>query len=148
MRWEVEDELIVGSLAEMKKNSGRESPLRRKIELYLLLAAHSVKVYLNESTKIKMFEGELTELHPNFYKIFNDWVVKYAKNALTVNPRRLNMLYLDNSHREVKRKPIAYEDFNVKVALLVDSMPVPDPDSSYEVKEEAQSVSLHHEEYY
>lgn len=100
------------------------------MHVYLLLAAYSVKVYLNDN--VKMFEGELTQLLPSFLKIFGVWGSKYAKSALTVNPKRLNKLYLDNSHPRQRTSPAPYEDLNEKVANLVDTMPIPDPDSMQE----------------
>lgn len=121
----------MNSLPAMKRISNNENGYSKQTHLYLLLAGYSVKVYLNESDK--MFEGVLTEMLPNFLSVFGLWCSKYAKPGLAINPKKLNRLYIDGNHRTPRKKVLHYEDLNVKVADLVDHMPIPDPDSGDEV---------------
>lgn len=50
--WDIDDEMVVGSIAGMKWLSGQDSPRIKQLHLYLLLAAYSVKVYLNDTGKL------------------------------------------------------------------------------------------------
>ena len=78
----------------------------------MLLAAYSVKVYLNDD--IKIFEGEMNNLLPKFQQIFQTWGTKFARTALIINPKKLNSKYTEfsNTHDE---KEVHHEDLNSKV---------------------------------
>jgi hypothetical protein len=57
----------------------------------LLFAGFSVKVYLNDN--VKVFESEMLEMLPDFSQVFQSWTERFAKEALRINPLRLNNAY-------------------------------------------------------
>lgn len=97
LKWPIFDETISNHANTLQPLCPdlSESHDQKCMELYLLLAAYSVKVYLNED--IKIFEGELNALLPKFQMIFQTWGGKFAKTALIINPKKLNAKYNDFS---------------------------------------------------
>jgi hypothetical protein len=127
--WPLSDSIIIDNAHHLKKLLPNESPHVKCLELYLLLSAYSVKVYLNDSVKI--FDSELSEVMPGFYVAFQAWGTKFARPTLNVNPKRLNRFFLDHVSKPAKTRYQTYEDLNNKVSILVENLPVPDLDSDY-----------------
>lgn len=95
LKWQYTDLTIknfASTLKPLLKNGPEENLDYKCLELYLLLSAYSVKVYLNED--IKLFEAEMNELLPKFQQIFHTWGSKFAMTALSTNPKKLNRKYV------------------------------------------------------
>lgn len=93
LKWPIYDETIknhANTLQNLRPGCSDNFELKC-MELYMLLAAYSVKVYLNED--IKIFEGEMNSLLPKFQQIFQTWGTKFARTALIINPKKLNAKY-------------------------------------------------------
>jgi hypothetical protein len=114
LKWPILDETIKNHATTLKSlGSGTSDQLELKcMELYLLLAAYSVKVYLNED--IKIFEGEMNDLLPKFPQIFQTWGTKFARTALIINPKKLNSKHNEFSTKH-DEKVVHHEDLNSKV---------------------------------
>lgn len=124
MKWQYTDSTIknyANTLRPLSKNEPHENIDYKCMELYLLLSAYSVKVYLNED--IKLFEVEMNELLPKFQQIFHTWGSKFAMTALSTNPKKLNRKYIETS---IKKSDASHEDFNKKVNELVETNPTGD----------------------
>jgi hypothetical protein len=68
---------------------------------------------------------------PSFYVTFQAWGAKFARPTLSVNPKRLNYFFVDHVPKMAKPSYQTYDDFNNKVGMLVENLPIPDMDSDY-----------------
>ena len=72
-------------------SSANENLDYKKLILYLMVAAFTVKYYLNRDTSEELEEA--TKRCPNFKQIFENWAKKNSHIATKINPRTLNTVY-------------------------------------------------------
>lgn len=91
VQWQIFDETITKYAAKLKLNPPTENSNLKCLYLFILVAAFSVKAYLNDN--VRMFESELHDMLPEFPNVFHNWGSKFAKSSLGLNPKLLNSRY-------------------------------------------------------
>lgn len=108
----------------------------KRIILYLMLTAFTVKFYLNPNTQ-EIVE-EVNKKCPNFKQIFQGWNKKHSSIVTKINPRSLNLVYnqlyggLEESHK----------DFNVIVDAIIQISPAYNPEKGQEIKKRREKSEL------
>lgn len=94
----------------------------KRIILYLMVTAFTVKFYLNEST-LDILE-EATKRCPNFKQIFQSWNKKHSIIITKINPRTLNLVY-KKMYSNIKEDQL---DFNIMVDAIIQISPAYNPE--------------------
>lgn len=95
----------------------------KRIILYLMVTAFTVKFYLNEKNTGEVLE-EVNKRCPNFKQIFQSWNKKHSTVITKINPRTLNTVY-KNLYSSLKQDQ---PDFNMLVDAIIQISPAYNPE--------------------
>ena len=95
----------------------------KRIILYLMVTAFTVKFYLNEKSTGDILE-EVNKRCPNFKQIFQSWNKKHSAIITKINPRTLNTVY-KNLYTSLKQDQ---PDFNMMVDAIIQISPAYNPE--------------------
>lgn len=122
--WDIRDKIITSNIENVQDIVcySTDNPDYKRLILYLLLAAYTVKYYLNE--KVQDLMEEATKKCSNFKSIFTKWMKKHSETTSKIKPRSLNTVYkmLYSSQREEK------PDFNMMVDAIIQISPAYNPE--------------------
>ena len=122
--WDLKDKVIANE-AEKTKDIvffANDNIEYKRLILYLMVAAFTVKHYLNEKTGD--FMEEAIKRSPNFKQIFQSWVKKHSDLTTKIKPRTINSVYkkLYSSQR------VEQPDYNMMVDAIIQISPAYNPE--------------------
>lgn len=122
--WDIRDKTIFHNAENVQDiiYYCNDSPDYKRIILYLLVTAFTIKFYLNDNTADIL--EEVNKRCPNFRQIFQSWNKKHSLILTKINPRSLNLVY-----KRLYLLPKGEElDFNMMVDAIIQISPAYNPE--------------------
>lgn len=129
--WDIQEKTIASNAEKMQNIVfySNENIDYKKTILYLMVAAYTVKYYLNSHTSLALEEA--TKRCPDFKRVFECWAKKHIAITSKINPRILHIVYQE-LYTSVRREK---KDYNLMVDSILNISPAYNPEKDKQKKD-------------